>query len=218
MGALAMPVAGALGAGHIVARHLGLPRLAGLLKPLPIALFALMAWQDPSLGGPYSTLVAAGLVCSMVGDVCLLAPDGFVAGLASFLVAHLFYIAAFAGGSHAGRAEVAVLAPFLAVAVLLTAVLWRRAGPLRWPVTAYVAVICAMGWQAARRAGAPLTPEPSGVLALTGALLFMTSDGLLAFARFARPFRGGDAAVMLTYYAAQALIALSSAGQGTTAH
>jgi len=212
MGTLAMPVAGALGAGHIVARQVGLPRLAGLLKPLPIAVFAAMVWQGPSLDGRYSTLVVAGLVCSMVGDVCLLEADRFVAGLASFLVAHLLYIAAFASGAPAGAADAAVLAPFLAVAAVLTARLWQRAGALRWPVAAYVAVISAMGWQAARRAGAPLTPEPSGVLALAGALLFMTSDGLLAFGRFVRPFRAGDAAVMATYYAAQALIALSAAG------
>jgi len=207
-----MPVAGALGAGHIVARHVGLPRLAGLLKPLPVAVFALMVWQGPSLDGPYSTLVVAGLVCSMVGDVCLLEPDRFVFGLASFLVAHLFYLAAFASGRQAGGPSAAALAPFLGVAGLLIAVLWRRAGTLRWPVAAYVAVISAMGWQAARRAGAPMTPEPSGILALAGALLFMTSDGLLAFGRFVRPFRAGDAGVMVTYYGAQALIALSTAG------
>jgi alkylglycerol monooxygenase len=212
MGTFAMPVAGALGAGHIVARHVGLPRLAGLLKPLPIAMFAVMVWQGPSLEGHYSTLVVAGLACSMVGDVCLLEPDRFVAGLASFLVAHLFYIAAFASGPHAGGPDATALALFLAVAAILTAALWRRAGALRWPVGVYVAVISAMGWQAARRAAAPFTPEPSGILALAGALLFMTSDGLLAFGRFVRPLPAGDAAVMVTYYAAQALIALSTAG------
>ena len=207
-----MPVAGALGAGHIVARHAGWPRLAGLLKPLPIAVLAVMVWQGPSLDGRYSTLVVAGLLCSMVGDACLLEPDRFVAGLASFLVAHLFYIAAFARGAPAGGANAAVLALFLAVAAGLIAALWRRAGALRWAVAAYIVVISTMGWQAALRAGAPLTPEPSGVLALAGALLFMTSDGLLAFGRFVRPFRGGDTAVMVTYYSAQALIALSTAG------
>ena len=59
---------------------------------------------------------------------------------------------------------------------------------------------------------APLTPEPSGTHALAGALLFMTSDALLAFDRFIRPFRVADAAVMATYYTAQALIALSTMG------
>src|SRR5262249_46347809 len=127
-------------------------------------------------------------------------------------VALLLYPAASGGGPPAGAAVAAVPGPFLAVAAVLTARLWRRAGALRWPVAAYVAVISAMGWQAARRAGALLTPEPSGVLALAGALLFMTSDGLLAFGRFVQPFRAGDAAVMATYYAAQALIALSAAG------
>ena len=203
-----MPVAGALGTGHIVARYAGLPRVAGVLKPLPIALFALMVWQGPPLDPRYSTFVVAGLICSMVGDVCLLVPDRFVSGLASFLVAHLFYIAAFAAGPQA----VTLLAPFAAVGAMLAGTLWRRAGELRWPVVAYVTVISVMGWQAAQRAAAPLTPEPSGILALVGALTFMTSDGLLAFERFVRRFRGADAAVMATYYGAQALIAFSTKG------
>ena len=212
MGAVTIPAAAALGIGHIVARYVGLPRLAGMLKPLPIALLALMVWQGPPLDARYSTFVAAALVCSMVGDVCLLVPDRFVAGLASFLVAHLFYIAAFAAGPHAGAPAVALLVPFLALAAVLTRALWRRAGELRWPVLAYVTVITAMGWQAARRAATPLTPEPSGLLALAGAIVFMTSDGLLACEHFVQPFRGADAAVMATYYTAQALIALSTAG------
>src|SRR5262249_56762127 len=104
MGTLAMPVAGALGAGHIVARQVGLPRLAGLLKPLPIAVFAAMVWQGPSLDGRYSTLVVAGLVCSMVGDICLLEAGRLVARLAGVLGADLLFLAGLARGAAAGAA------------------------------------------------------------------------------------------------------------------
>jgi len=212
MEALAIPIVGAVGVGHIVARYADAPRVAGVLKPLPIAVLAVMVWQGPPLDARYSTLVVAGLVCSMVGDVCLLFPGRFVVGLASFLVAHLFYIAAFAAGAHRGTRGVTFLAPFLALAAVLIGALWRRVKELRLPVVAYVTVITAMGWQAAARAVAPLTPEPSGTHALAGALLFMTSDALLAFDRLIRPFRVADAAVMATYYTAQALIALSTMG------
>ena len=58
--------------------------------------------------------------------------------------------------------------------------------------------------------GAPATPAPSGMLALAGALLFMSSDGVLAFDRFARRFPAAYAVVMVTYYAAQTLIAASA--------
>ena len=126
MEALAIPIVGALGVGHIVARYADAPRVAGVLKPLPIAVLAVMVWQGPPLDARYSTLVVAGLVCSMVGDVCLLFPGRFVVGLASFLVAHLFYIAAFAAGAHRGTRGVTFLAPFLALAAVLIGALWRR--------------------------------------------------------------------------------------------
>jgi len=218
MEARGMAIVCALGVAHLVARYAGAPRIAGVLKPLPIALLAVMVWQGTPLDGRYSTFVVAGLVCSLVGDVCLLVPRRFVAGLASFLVAHLFYIAAFGAGAHEGAPGATLLAPFLALAAVLIGALWRRVQALRGPVVTYVAVITAMGWQAAVRAAAPLTPEPSGMLALVGALVFMTSDAVLAFDRFIRPFRAADAAVMVTYYAAQGLIALSTTGYGTTAH
>ena len=98
------------------------------------------------------------------------------------------------------------------VALALLAVLWPHLGPMRGPVLAYVGVICAMTWMAARRAAAPATPEPSGALALGGALSFMMSDGILAVDRFARRFDLAHAVVMVTYYAAQTLIAASVAG------
>jgi uncharacterized membrane protein YhhN len=80
-------------------------------------------------------------------------------------------------------------------------------GRLRAPVAVYVLVIAAMAWRAAARAAAPVA---GGTLALAGAVLFMVSDGLLATDRFARPFAAADGAVMVTYYAAQTLIAASA--------
>jgi uncharacterized membrane protein YhhN len=64
---------------------------------------------------------------------------------------------------------------------------------------------------AARRALAPDTPMPSGELARAGALAFMASDGVLALDRFVRRFGAAHAVVMVTYYAAQTLIAASVA-------
>ena len=89
--------------------------------------------------------------------------------------------------------------------------LWPHLGRLRGPVLVYVVVIGAMAWTAARRAASPATPAPSGVLALAGALVFMASDGVLAVDRFARRFHPAHALVMVTYYAAQTLIAASVA-------
>ena len=95
-------------------------------------------------------------------------------------------------------------------AVILRA-LWPHAARERIPVACYVTMISLMAWTAAGRALAPATAQPSGALAALGALVFMASDAILAFDRFARPWPGAHAAVMATYYAAQILIAASVA-------
>jgi uncharacterized membrane protein YhhN len=199
----------ALGAGHVAARYWPAPRLAGVLKPLPVALLAGVVAAAP---GPepaaYRWAVVAALVCSMAGDVLLLSRARFVPGLTAFLVAHLCYLVAFVPGGGWGPAVWLLLAPFLAVAGAMLRVLWPHLGAHRGPVVAYLLVIAAMGWRAAVRAAA--LGDASGGLALAGAALFMTSDGILAVDRFAHPFRSANAAVMVTYYAAQTLIAASA--------
>jgi uncharacterized membrane protein YhhN len=204
---VALAAAAALGVAHIGARYAGPRAVAGVLKPLPIAILALLvARAGYADGGAYRTLLVLGLVFSMAGDVFLVFPDRFTAGLASFLVAHLLYIAAFT--SAAPEPAFVLLLPFALFGALVLRRLWPHLGRERTAVVVYVSVIVAMGWRAAVRA--LWVGAPSGTLALAGALLFMISDGVLAMNRFARPFRAADAVVMTTYYAAQTLIALSA--------
>ncbi len=202
-------LAAALGAAHILADTTGRRVATSVLKPLPVALGMLWAIGCPlPVSERYRWLVVMGLVSSMAGDVLLLSDERFVPGLTSFLVAHLFYVAAFApdGGL--------VWWPLLLLggaALLLLRVLWPHLGGLRGPVLGYVSVITVMAWQAVVRHTAPSTPQPSGLLAAVGAVVFMSSDGTLSFDRFARRFAGAHAVVMVTYYVAQLLIASSVA-------
>jgi len=198
--------AGVVGAGHIAARYAGSRPVAGVLKAIPIALLAAFVATEPAVVSErYRWLVFAALLWSLGGDLWLVFPGGFVPGLLNFLVAHVLYIAALASGG----STVLVLLPFLAGGLAMLAYLWPHLGKHRIPVLVYVAVIVGMGWQAAARALAPGVPEPSGTLALAGAIVFMVSDGVLATDRFAAPFAAGDGVVMVTYYTAQILIALS---------
>src|SRR5205085_6899026 len=132
------------------------------------------------------------LLWSLGGDLWLVFPGGFVPGLVNFLVAHVLYTVAFASDGPAGGTTVLALLPFLAGGLAMLAYLWPHLGEDRIPVLVYVAVMVAMGWQAAARALAPGVPEPSGTLALEGAIVFMVSDGVLAMDRFARPFTAAD--------------------------
>ena len=205
--------AAALGLLYMVGRARGARSGIGVLKPIPIVLLAVLVASEPApIAEGYRWLVLAALVCSMAGDVWLLFPDRFfVAGLASFLLAHLLYIGAFVPGGGWDVRAWALLAPFALTGLGMLTALWPHLGGDRGPVMLYVAAIVVMGWRAAARAAAPVS-APSGIVALAGAVLFMISDGLLAVDRFARRSRAADTAVMGTYYTAQTLLALSVRG------
>jgi uncharacterized membrane protein YhhN len=185
------------------------PRLhVYVFKPLTVVLIMLVALQTKhETAAQYKALVVAGLLCSLLGDVFLMLPrERFVAGLVSFLFAHVFYAAAFASG--AWRPSVWATAPLLVYGVLMVGLLWKGLGKLKAAVVVYVAAILLMAWAALSRV--PTTIDAGGVLAATGALLFVASDSALAWDRFRSKFKAAQAVVLATYFAAQWLIALSS--------
>lgn len=185
-----------------------------VLKPLTTLLILALALTEPSQITPfYRLLIAAGLVCSLIGDVLLMLPrERFVGGLVAFLVAHLLYIRAFT------LDELGITWPILLVLAaygvgLLWVLLPRVPRRLKAPVVVYALVLLAMAWAAAERCAAGWS---GGALAAAGAALFVASDSTLAINRFARQFRGADAVVLGTYYAAQTLIALSAGILGSS--
>jgi len=189
--------------GTIVCEERGWQRGVYLFKPLTTGL--ILAFASLSGDPAYRWLVCAGLVFSLFGDVFLMLPrDRFVAGLVSFLVAHLLYVAAFRQGGVGFTWMLAL--PCALYAALLLRVLLPRVGTLKLPVLVYALALMAMAWTAAERAAAGL---PGGGLATAGATLFVVSDSALAINRFVQPFRGAQALVLSTYFLAQTLIALS---------
>jgi uncharacterized membrane protein YhhN len=185
------------------------PRLhVYVFKPLTVVLIILIALQAKhATASHYGSLVVAGLLCSLVGDVFLMLPrDRFVTGLLSFLVAHLFYIAAFVSGAWTPGVWAGV-----ALAIyggLMLGLLWSGLGKLKAAVVVYVGVILLMAWAALSRA--QTTVDGGGALAAVGALLFVASDSALAWDRFRGEFKSAQTVVLATYFAAQWLIALST--------
>lgn len=199
-----------LAAAVIYAFTLGMPPTLArsAAKTLAVAMLAVLAALQ---GGPL--LLVAALALSAVGDA-FLSRDGekaFLGGLASFLVAHIVYVALFlrsGGGLELLGAESwrgAIALAMAVFAIVMLAALWRRVGPgLRAPITVYVAAILAMGVSA-------LTTSNFWVIG--GAVLFMASDGLLATEKFLvaaiSPHRAWMRfAVWALYYAAQLAITL----------
>lgn len=180
-------------------------------KPLATLLILVLALSLSPIRPEYQWAIAAGLLFSTAGDVFLMLPqDRFVAGLASFLVAHLCYVWAFTLGVPFGAAPLFWLPPILIGGAVLAAI-WPGLKPaLRAPVTVYVIVIVAMAGQAAGRWHG-LGSEVA-LAAAIGAGFFVVSDSILALDRFRRHFQAARALTLSTYWIAQLLIALSVSG------
>jgi uncharacterized membrane protein YhhN len=184
-----------------------------VFKPLTTLLIAVLAaTARRGVDSRYRSWTVAGLLCSLAGDVFLMLPgDRFVPGLASFLAAHVCYIAAFTRGGW--RASPA---PAVACGGYLMVLMWwllPAAGDVRVPVAVYGLVICTMAWQALERHRSLGGAAPA--LAAAGAALFVVSDTALAINRFIAPFWLAPLAVMGTYVPAQWLIALSAEHSGS---
>ena len=84
--------------------------------------------------------------------------------------------------------------------ILLVFLLWPGLGPMKVPVIVYTIVILAMALSALYR------NAEGASLVLIGAILFVSSDSLLALNKFGEPFPGARFWTMSTYILAQFLI------------
>ena len=192
---------------HIRAEYHGPRYHVYLFKPLTMVFILLIAVLT---GKPdfsrYKYAIIAGLLFSLAGDVFLMLPsDRFVAGLVSFLFAHLFYITAFTSGTGFGFSW--RLLPCVIYGIFMFSILAPYLGKMKWPVVVYMVVILVMAWQAWEQWRQ--TEQSAALLALLGAILFVVSDSALAVNRFRGQYKSAPAVVLSTYFAAQWLIARS---------
>lgn len=174
-------------------------------KPL-LMVTLLMYFISASKGYPgWRVPVVLALVFSWGGDVFLMMNDMFVAGLASFLIAHIFYITAYQKtGASKGRIKPIELAAFALYGFTLIWVLYPGLGGMLIPVLAYALVLLTMGVWAFKRRGA--TVIASFRYVSVGVILFVISDSLIAVNKFTFDVPGERLLVMSTYIAAQFLI------------
>ncbi|MFF1375131.1 lysoplasmalogenase [Streptomyces sp. NPDC058308] len=180
-----------------------------VLKPL---LMPLLAGYAAALGGPRLLIVA--LLFGWGGDTFLLfdAEPAFLAGMGSFAAGHVCYLvlfrrygdiqryAAYGGGAGSPRARGAGLVSAYALALAGTVtLLWPDLpADMRGPVAGYSLLLTAMAFGA----------TTLGATAAAGGALFLLSDTLIAtgvadWPQVPRP----DFAIMITYIAAQFLLA-----------
>lgn len=180
-----------------------------LLMPL-LALYYLFATFD------INGWIVAGILGGFVGDVCLMIPDPkgtkkfFRIGLIAFLLGHIFYVIAFiqAAGDFAGYQwwSIFLAIPYVVIGAYTYPRLIKHTGKMTIPVTVYLIVIVLMGVSTSLLWG---IRAPFGVgIAMIGALVFMISDTINAFNRFAKPIPNERLYTMSSYLIGQFLLVL----------
>ncbi|MDT8978696.1 lysoplasmalogenase [Paenibacillus sp. chi10] len=197
---------------HLATLSLNSSVLNWVFKLLPMVLIIVLAVSSPSADKlkMYKVLVVIGLVFSIVGDALLLnnGNEWFMLGLLSFLVGHLFYVAAMIR-----RWEFSLLTLVCVIPIGLYSWLigWQLHNgimansdnsDLLLSVAVYVSVISVMCWTAIMS---------RNWHASVGAILFAVSDSILAWNKFVSAVPASGFWIMLTYFAAQLFIAGSIA-------
>lgn len=190
----------AVGRGNLGLEYVAKPATMVMLFLATVAIEP----HDPAV----QTAFLIGIVFSLGGDIFLMLPhDLFVFGLASFLCGHIAYVVGMAiDGLDPGRSAIAAVFVVALLATLgrkiVTSVRASSTPEFAVPVIVYMLVISTMVISAA---GIGRT------IAVIGALLFYSSDALIAWTRFIGDVKHGRILVMVTYHLGQIGICLSLA-------
>jgi len=188
-----------------------------ITKPLITISLMLFLYFTIKRKSRFTSKIITGLFFSLLGDIFLMFVHTnelyFMLGLGAFLIAHLFYIAAFYLDS-TNKMEVQqryILPIFMVFGFFCLSyyyMLRPYLGSMHIPVLVYSFVITMMGITAALRYGK--TNLKSFNWVLIGAILFIVSDAILAYNKFVERMEIGDLLVMTTYMLAQFFITIGT--------
>ncbi len=181
----------------------------------PLVMVVMLFWLLITTGYTGFTLIFAfGLFFSLLGDVWLMLPRRFfIAGLFSFLVAHLCYIVGMNQTPFPFSLSSILVGITLIVAALLIIIkikfgLMNMIGTLRMrlPMVIYGIVLTGMLMSAGSTLFRPEWMKLAAIVLFIGGIFFFASDSLLGFDRFVKPFRNARLIVRITYHLGQILI------------
>jgi uncharacterized membrane protein YhhN len=202
----------AVSIGDLLASVISNHQLELICKPL--ILLSLIGYYM-AVAESRSYIFIRALFFSWVGDVLLLFSSRteifFITGLIAFLISHVLFIQVYKHHRNStiqnellGTQKVRYALPIILASTGLIVILYNSLGPLKIPVMGYALVLCVMVLTALFRYGR--TNSESFWMVFVGALLFMSSDSLLAINKFLTPVMGAGPVIMLTYIGAQYLI------------
>jgi uncharacterized membrane protein YhhN len=184
----------------------------------PGTMLALLWWIGQSVGWGGSMLwFTLGAVFCLAGDVFLMLPkDMFIFGLLAFLVGHVFYVVGLNNVAPFINLWGGVLIILLAIYLgwlyprLVKGLNAKGKGGLKIPVLIYSLVISLMVYSALMTWNRPGWSTIPAILVSGGAVLFYSSDSMLAWDRFIRPLSHARLRVMVTYHLGQIGIILGA--------
>ena len=181
------------------------------VKTVLSCLFILTAIVQAHLLPGYYRLILIGLIFCLGGDVFLALPQKkmFLLGLISFLIGHVFYVAAFL--NVAGMNGFAIIGTFLTVGVSGGVYKWLKPhlGTMQVPVIFYIVVISGMLCSAWAILGESELAKQGRLLVFIGALSFYVSDLFVARDRFMKSEFLNRLLGLPLYYAGQFMLAFS---------
>ncbi|MEN9980392.1 MAG: hypothetical protein RL542_179 [Bacteroidota bacterium] len=182
--------------------------MARVVKPflLPILLVAVYHTENFST----KKILLTALTFSWIGDVILLFADRgeiyFILGLVAFLLSHIFYIVLFnkqtisktISNKLSFGAGIGLIVIYFS---MMITTLGPKLGSLTVPVVIYAIVISTMLYFALKGSFQWKAIPYHSVL--IGAVLFISSDSILAFNKFYEPIPAASLLIMVTYLLAQ---------------
>lgn len=185
--------------------------IAWFLKPLLLPFLLLTVYYAERF--PTKKILLLALTFSWIGDVILMFADKgelyFIFGLIAFLLSHLVYIVLFSKQvpteNHTNKAIlwIGIVAILVYLALMLVTLL-PSLGDLRIPIVVYAFVISTMLFYAFK--GSLNWVKPAKNYILLGAIIFVSSDSILAFDKFYSPIPPSNFLIMATYLVAQYFI------------
>lgn len=211
-----------LGIAEVTVDHLEYRSLMYALKPLLMIVLGWYFYSQTKASTKFFKFILFGIIFSWGGDVFLMFqpyhPLFFVAGLGSFLIAHIFYVLAFINNIRSSSTPLSAsqlalgIVPFLIFSASFFYFIKDGLGDMLVPVAAYTIVISLMGITASLRGNA--VNKTSYIWVLIGAVLFIMSDSTIALSKFVftpeDPLPFYRVIIMALYITAQYLIAVGS--------
>jgi uncharacterized membrane protein YhhN len=191
--------------------YLNLDGYDGFMKPILLPILLLAVYFSDNF--PTKKILLTALTFSWIGDIILLFADKgelyFIFGLVAFLLSHLVYIVLFSKQQNTRTNDNKVIfwlgnLVILAYFVFMIDTLFPKLGPLKIPVLVYAIVITTMLFFAFKSSLKWAVPANNYIL--FGAIIFVSSDSILAFNKFYAPLNHASFYIMATYCMAQYLI------------